>query len=347
MPKAAGETQARAVPEAEATAIQAGIHLNTRRHDEARALLGTATGDGQLFREEALAYLAWSERKWPDARQHFANAVKLGADHPKLLYDAARVITYSGERDPEAAHLMRRAIDKFPEWKEARLHYGELLLYLGRPGEALSTLSEMKQVDANGVSRYYRTLGHSQLLLKRADLAEASAQRALKAARTEQETAQARGLVAAIERQQRYDKALAESRVHTQASAQANAQAPPPRNEAPVQTAEGEATPRLQRREILPAPTRAAGPQEKYEIVAGRLAQVDCLKEGARLTVQSGAQAVRLTIEDPTSVEIRGTGQGTAELTCGAGTAPVVVEYTPAVNAKLGTVGRVKVLEFR
>ena len=81
--------------------------------------------------------------------------------------------------------------------------------------------------------------------------------------------------------------------------------------------------------------------------VAGSLTQVDCMGSQARLTIAGDdRKTVKLLIADPAKVAIN--GAGTAELGCGTRKARrVIVEYYPAENARLGTMGEVASIDFQ
>ncbi len=79
----------------------------------------------------------------------------------------------------------------------------------------------------------------------------------------------------------------------------------------------------------------------------GELKEIDCLGKQFRLVVQSGnGKTIRLLISDAGSIAISGGGEQT--LTCGAQKArPVMIQYFPKANARLGTAGEVATIEFQ
>jgi hypothetical protein len=91
------------------------------------------------------------------------------------------------------------------------------------------------------------------------------------------------------------------------------------------------------------------GPGGPSETVAGQLVRVDCLSGGrARLSIQTSAKSTLvLLIRDPHKIAITGVG----ELSLGCGpqrpARKVSVEYAPVHEAKLGTSGDVRVVEFK
>jgi hypothetical protein len=91
------------------------------------------------------------------------------------------------------------------------------------------------------------------------------------------------------------------------------------------------------------------GPGGPAEKVNGVLQRVDCLAGGrARLIVKTQAKSpVQLLIREPGKVVL--TGGGVQSLGCGVLQPPkqVTVEYAPARDARLGTIGDVHVVEFK
>jgi hypothetical protein len=91
--------------------------------------------------------------------------------------------------------------------------------------------------------------------------------------------------------------------------------------------------------ERKPAIVRSSRP---LELLEGRLEQVDCLGDRARLTVGTGAGKVRLLVTDAGAVN-----GGSRELSCGeANSVPVKIEFAARVDERLGTTGDVRSLVF-
>jgi len=65
------------------------------------------------------------------------------------------------------------------------------------------------------------------------------------------------------------------------------------------------------------------------------------------MTVAGGV--VRLLIDKPNAIDVRGARAGSFTLTCGPQKArgAVRVEYEPNVNKELGTIGLVRVMEMK
>ncbi|PYT25120.1 MAG: hypothetical protein DMG57_26140 [Acidobacteria bacterium] len=82
--------------------------------------------------------------------------------------------------------------------------------------------------------------------------------------------------------------------------------------------------------------------------VQGTLQQVDCLVKIARLRVATGQKQVLLALADPQTVTVKGSPTGTIDLTCGPQKGKLVVlEYEARPDARLGTTGIVRSIEFK
>ena len=117
-------------------------------------------------------------------------------------------------------------------------------------------------------------------------------------------------------------------------------------------TARAEATLRLVRTALAPVvtalkpPPRSSPPQATSR-VEGKLTQIDCLGEMARLRIDQVTGKTFLLVRDPHSVSLKGTGAVSFEFACGPVEArPVVAEFVPVKNETYGTVGEVRSLDF-
>jgi hypothetical protein len=82
--------------------------------------------------------------------------------------------------------------------------------------------------------------------------------------------------------------------------------------------------------------------------VQGLLIQVDCLNGVARLHLSTAEGKVFLLVDDPGSVYLKNAGARAKEFSCGpVERQPVTVEFFAESNPKLGTAGRVTLIEFR
>ena len=83
--------------------------------------------------------------------------------------------------------------------------------------------------------------------------------------------------------------------------------------------------------------------------MVGTLRQVDCLGKMVRIHIAvAGQKPVALAITTPESVTVKGAEGGTVDLACGPQKGKlVIVEYQDRQDARLGTVGDVRSIEFQ
>lgn len=116
------------------------------------AKLDPASWQGQ----EALGYSAWRQNDTTVAYGHFQKAIQLGATSAKLHYDAARAALYSGAKQEDSITYLKKAIELYPEWVEAKLQLMDQFIYLGKYGQALAVGSEFKSISPRQASRLFR-----------------------------------------------------------------------------------------------------------------------------------------------------------------------------------------------
>ena len=335
--------------------IQAGLWFHGSQLVEAAAQEGMQAGRveaGSATAAEARAYLAWRESDWEGAQAAFQQAMERGAAGPKLFYDAGRLSMYANKRDPAAAELLRKAVAAFPDWMEAKLELADMLLWLNRAGEAISAVADVKRVDPANASHFFAIRARAEAAMKQLEMAEESAQRAMEQAKTEFDRARAGSLVDYVGRLQRREQAVL-------AAASVLRPAVGERIQEGTTFEDVAATGSDVDRPVMKRNAAAAGasqpveeeeappmfPREKHEYVAGLMTRVDCLGERANLTVTNGAQTLKLRIEDPKLVEIRGVSSVTVDLTCGEQKTPVLVGYLPQPEGD--SAGVVRMLEMK
>ena len=82
--------------------------------------------------------------------------------------------------------------------------------------------------------------------------------------------------------------------------------------------------------------------------MSGRLRNIECLprNQGLVLELQVEQGTLRLLLDKPESIEVRGGTGNTVDLSCGAQNQPITIGFTPADNATHRTEGTVRVLDF-
>ena len=94
------------------------------------------------------------------------------------------------------------------------------------------------------------------------------------------------------------------------------------------------------------AETPVLRPRPTYTTLKGNLIQLDCFEGMARMHIRAAGSEYRLLIRKPDQVSIRNADGATVNMACGPQNTAVSVEYSPAADAKYGTTGDVRVLEF-
>lgn len=140
---------------------------------------------GERHTEEALAYAAWRKSDMAAARQHFAQAIALGADNAKVFYDAARASLHAGSRDEASIQYLKKALDLYPTWTEARLQLLDHYVLMARYSEALNLATTFKSISPSLASRLFRAISYTEAMLKSLPRARQSQQRARQFARND------------------------------------------------------------------------------------------------------------------------------------------------------------------
>ncbi len=143
----------------------AELLANTRgRIEQANAAYAQLAKDyPQRWEVEAgRAEPAWRQRKLEDAAAHFARAVELGCKDGQNMLLYARVLGYA-RRDKDAAAVLGKAAEWFPDSNEVNLELGATLVRTGNYGGALGALAAVKKVSTpQQAYRLYYNLAYAQ-----------------------------------------------------------------------------------------------------------------------------------------------------------------------------------------
>ncbi len=173
------------VSNVEVDAVLALLQLHSpRSQSDAEARLA-ALPAGERHTEEALAYAAWRRHDMAAARQHFAQAIALGADNAKVFYDAARASLHSGNKDEASIQYLKKALELYPTWTEARLQLLDHYVLMARYAEALNLATSFKSISPSLASRLFRAISYTEAMLKSLPRARQSQQRARQFARND------------------------------------------------------------------------------------------------------------------------------------------------------------------
>jgi hypothetical protein len=80
----------------------------------------------------------------------------------------------------------------------------------------------------------------------------------------------------------------------------------------------------------------------------GRLTQIDCLGDSARLRIDQPNGKTFLLVRDPRSISLKNAGGISFEFSCGeVEPQQVAIEFVPGRNETYGTAGEIRSIEFR
>jgi tetratricopeptide (TPR) repeat protein len=183
--KSAAGWTAEKVSAVEVDAVLALLQMNnSKKRDLAKLKVGQLNA-ADWHSQEAMAYRAWLDRDMKLANEHFQEAMKLGATSAKLYYDAARAAMYSGERKKESVEYLKKAIELYPEWVDAKLQLMEQYLFLGQYAEAIGVSAGFQRIGTKEASRLFRGAAYAEAMIDGLERAKATQARARKYAKTE------------------------------------------------------------------------------------------------------------------------------------------------------------------
>jgi len=272
--------------------------------------------------EAGLAELAWTGKNPEEARGHFARAAELGSTNARLYFDYAMVLLQLGEAEGAAIAPLKKAVDLDPDYQDAQRYLAYSLLRDRQYQQAMDHFAKVKHIKPEQASVFYHGIAYAEFHLEKFDDARKAAEIAKKYARNLGETAAAEDMLRILDQEKQR-----RTRIATRAEAPGPAGQQVPENPNP--------------------PVRRSG-RPPIASVLGTLRQIDCLGKIVRLRVSSGQKQVLLAIRDKENVVIKGSQEGTVDLTCGPQKGKLVtVEYDSREDAALGTMGDVRSIEFQ
>ena len=186
----------------EVDATLALLQVNIAAQQEAGKQRIAKLDVGQWRSQEALAYSAWRNGDIKAASGHFQEAMKLGATSAKLYYDAARAAMYSGDKTKESIGFLKKAIELYPEWTDAKLQLLEQYLFVGAYGEVIGLRAEFKKIGPKQASRLFRAGAYAEAMLSGSAMAKDSLKRAQDYAKSDYdrtECSRLAGFIASVE----------------------------------------------------------------------------------------------------------------------------------------------------
>ncbi|MBI1899266.1 MAG: tetratricopeptide repeat protein [Acidobacteria bacterium] len=286
--------------------------------------------------EEALARLRFRSGDNNGAKEHFSRAVALKATNARLYLDYARLLT--GEDDVRAVMLLKRALELTPGLRDARLLLGLKLFNLRRFNEAVSELSQLREVSKEEAPSFFLSLAYSYFELGRREEAIRAAEKAKQFAVKPYDADAAHRLAAFLNEAGHRSSPAPAIEVERAAATRPAGPAAATGPHAPVRPAEPAVEPSGGNLRVV-----HKRPIEKTEGVFERL---DCLGQKAVLVIERDGRRTRLLVDDPGQVSIKG-DHATLNLACGPQKPrPVVIEYLPQPDSGTGAMGIVRTLIF-
>jgi len=332
-----------------ATAFEAGLvmanMLAVRANGEADAeaafeALARERPD-DLSLAESRAWFEYRRGRRDEAREHMAKAVALGSRKAELYRDYANIVRSADLEKAEA--LLTTAMTLAPDDLDMRISYAAVLVQRDKALGALAALHGITRVPPDSAFMLFQVLAQAYAQIGNLDDASAAAGKMLSAARPGDEERFARRIMqqidefaarrAAIEQSVRDARDASEAAGRARANAASTSASPP--------TTGGQSTSGA-------APPQAGASRVVQMIVAqGRIRNVICGADRPVVEVAVASGILRLAIDDPTSIKIQGTGEVTADLSCGAQDRVVRIGYLPVTDAVRKTAGLVRLLDFR
>ena len=322
--KTAEEPDVRPATQIETGIVLAGLLVDIHKEDEARRAYDELARENPGSPEvpEALGYLGWRSNRTDVACEQFARAVALGSRNARMYHDYASLLGAAGGSPQQQVELLSRAVELDPELREARFNLAMLLLAEHDHKGALKHFGQIKQVEPDRAFRYFYAVAYASYSAGDMEGARANIVRAAKYAADDGDRTSLAHLRAALDSPPVEELGAA-------ATEERPSLARPPAQQAPAG-----------------APSTPA--RKRYSTVEGTLEQLDCLKEVGRIRIATAGGAVRLIMDDPDAIELRGLPTGQATFDCGPQKPRrVLVEYEPAVDDELGTAGVVRAIEFK
>ena len=227
--------------------------------------------------------------------------MQLGSQNAELHLYLGFELTRDGRND-EAVATLRRALEIRPQYVDAALLLGSLLLRQEQWPQAVLVLNRISKVETKREAYdLYRYLSYGYSRLNRLDDARKSAEKAKSFAEGPAETAQLDQFLAALENPVALAAAQQAAVRLTRNPAGSAGVAPPPG-----------------------ARSISAAPPE----YSGRLVLVECSGEVATLHIEGDGETRRFAVRDPGQVVVMNRGRGDVEFRCGPqDRAPLRIEY--------------------
>lgn len=322
------------LPEFESRLALADLLAVAHKTDQARDALSALAKQNPARPEveESLGYLAWQNRDLQGARDHFAKALAEGTRNAQVCFHYATL-----QPPDQSADALRRAVSLKPDFTDAWMQLGFVLMDQHNYEGALAAFNHIKTVDQEKASKLFVARAYSNIKIGRLEEARNNLQEARKWARTAADTDHATSILqylAALEAAKKAGLPVAANGDVSLVDA------------APEQP---DAPPKLKRTQLAPSSPAAPVPvaRELLARVEGKAQQLDCTGRQARISVLTAQGVMKFDLPDPDRVTIRHSSEAAHDFACGPqGNYKIAVEYLAKPDAGNGTAGIARVLEF-
>lgn len=280
--------------------------------------------------EESLGYLEWQLKDEESARRHFARALANGTKNAEMCFQYAMMERRAGTPAQDVIIALQKAVDLKPNYVEAQLQLGQLLVSDGKYLQAIGQLRAIRVVKQEYAPQLFAALAYSYLQTGDLSKAQENAEYSKKWAKTPEQQKQADSVLHYLE-----------AKKSRPVSAQSRDERPVLQYAAPREFTVTE------RNAIVNPANPFITKEDKMKRVEGTAQKLVCGDDSALLHVQVEKAMMIFEIPDPERVVIKHSGELKHDFACGAQKGyKVAVDYAALPDAKNGSAGIVRGLEF-
>ena len=330
--KSEEEFEVSEAPEFDSEMVLADLLIMNKKTGAARDALAqlAKSYSGRPEVEESLGYLAWQDDDENGAREHFGRAMANGSKNAQMCYQYALLQRKSGASAKDAIPALQKAVELKPDYLEARLQLGQMLISERNYVQAIGQLTQIKTVKQEQAPYLFSALAYSYMQTGDLEKAKTNAESAKKWAKTPEQTRQAESILRYIE-----------SRQNGGTTAQLRDGPPILRHTQPHEFV-------VKEENTIHNPANPfIAKEDKMSHAEGTALKLDCSGDSAMLHVRVDGKTVVFEIPDPDRVVIKHAGEVKHDFACGAqGGYKIAVDYAILPDTKTGSAGIVRGLEF-
>jgi hypothetical protein len=315
----------------EADLVTANLLANTRSGETAAREAFTRLEQQKpddLGLLESRGYFELRRNQRAAARRYFERAVAAGTQSVALMRDYLAL-------DPSVADtVVPKALALAPDDVDMRVEEASLLIRNGRHRDALATLAALEGLTRAQEFRASQLLVNIFVQASEIDAARRAAARVTELARNGREKTFASQLSASVERIAAQRTAFDEKTRAAAAAADVGARV----------SAAGRNNGGSETTSSAPVTVEPSAP---LVTVTGRIRRVTSCSEGRPIVeVVTDGQILRLGVDDPLKITVRGRAGEAADLSCGQQDTPITIGYVATVDTPSGTSGSIRVLDY-